>query len=206
VVRVDGKILEIMKGLRVFILLMICLVVGATLLTIRFRHRGEGETPPPVETEADLTLKSIHIVGDRLGLREWDLKAKAARHFQEEKMTMLEGIEAAFYVKEGGLIRLRGDRGRILHGTKDIELQGNVVILNTDDGYQLTTEGLHYVYRERQIKSSQRVDIVGKGLEVTGKGMSIDLVTGKLSMWGRLDTVLFEPLEGWKGMVPRWDR
>jgi LPS export ABC transporter protein LptC len=206
VVRVDGKILEIMKGLRVFILLMICLVVGATLLTIRFRHRGEGEIPPPVETEADLTLKSIHIVGDRLGLREWDLKAKAARHFQEEKMTMLEGIEAAFYVKEGGLIRLRGDRGRILHGTKDIELQGNVVILNTDDGYQLTTEGLHYVYRERQIKSSQRVDIVGKGLEVTGKGMSIDLVTGKLSMWGRLDTVLFEPLEGWKGMVPRWDR
>jgi LPS export ABC transporter protein LptC len=206
VVRVDGKILEIMTGLRVFILLMICLVVGATLLTIRFRHRGEGEIPPPVETEADLTLKSIHIVGDRLGLREWDLKAKAARHFQEEKMTMLEGIEAAFYVKEGGLIRLRGDRGRILHGTKDIELQGNVVILNTDDGYQLTTEGLHYVYRERQIKSSQRVDIVGKGLEVTGKGMSIDLVTGKLSMWGRLDTVLFEPLEGWKGMVPRWDR
>jgi hypothetical protein len=115
VVRVDGKILEIMTGLRVFILSMICLVVGATLLTIRFKHRGEGETPPPVEMEADLTLKSINIVGDRLGLKEWELKAKAARHFQEEKMTMLEGIEAAFYVKEGGVIRLKGDRGRILH-------------------------------------------------------------------------------------------
>jgi LPS export ABC transporter protein LptC len=206
VVRVDGKILEIMTGLRVFILSMICLVVGATLLTIRFKHRGEGETPPPVEMEADLTLKSINIVGDRLGLKEWELKAKAARHFQEEKMTMLEGIEAAFYVKEGGVIRLKGDRGRILHGTKDIELQGNIVILNADDGYQLTTDDLHYVYSDRQIRSSQRVDIVGKGLEVTGKGMSIDLVTGKLSMWGRLDTVLFKPLEGWKDMVPRWDR
>ena len=205
-VRVDGKILEIMTGLRVFILSMICLVVGATLLTIRFKHRGEGETPPPVEMEADLTLKSINIVGDRLGLKEWELKAKAARHFQEEKMTMLEGIEAAFYVKEGGVIRLKGDRGRILHGTKDIELQGNIVILNADDGYQLTTDDLHYVYSDRQIRSSQRVDIVGKGLEVTGKGMSIDLVTGKLSMWGGLDTILFEPLEGWKGMVPRWDR
>ena len=60
--------------------------------------------------------------------------------------------------------------------------------------------------RARQIRSSQRVDIVGKGLEVTGKGMSIDLVTGKLTMWGRVDTVLFEPLEGPKGMLPRWDR
>ncbi len=205
-VRVDGRILEIMTGLRIFILSMICVVVGVTLLTIRFRHRGEEETPPPVETGADLTLKSIHIVGDRLGLREWELKAKAAHHFQEKKMTMLEGIEAAFFVKEGGVIRLKGDRGRILHGTKDIELQGNIVILNANDGYQLTTDGLNYVYSDRQIRSSQRVDIVGKGLEVTGKGMSIDLVTGKLSMWGRLDTVLFGPLEGWKGMVPRWDQ
>jgi len=195
-----------MTGLRIFILSMICLVVGATLLTIRFKHGGEGESPPPVETEADLTLKSIHIVGDRLGLREWELKARDARHFQDEKMTMLEGIEAAFYVQEGGVIRLRGDRGKILHGTKDIELQGNIVILNADDGYQVTTDGLHYVYRDKQIRSSQRVDIVGKGMEVTGKEMSIDLVTGKLSMWGRLDTVLFEPLEGWKDIVPRWDR
>ncbi len=195
-----------MTALRIFILSLICLVVGATLLTIRLNHRGEGETPPPVEAEADLTLKNIHLVGDRLGLKEWELEAKAARHFQEGKITMLEGIEAAFYVREGGVIRLRGDHGKILHGTRDIELQGNIFIFNVDGGYQLTTNGLHYVDRARQIRSSQRVDIMGKGLKVTGRGMSIDLVTGKLSMWGRVDTVLFETLEGPNGMLPRWDR
>ena len=195
-----------MTGLRIFIPSLICLVAGTTLFTIWFGNRGEGETPPAVETEADLTLSNIHLVGDRSGFKEWELEAKAARHFQEGKMTMLEGIEADFYIKEGGVIRLRGDRGRVLHGTRDIELQGNIVIFNADDGYQLTTDSLHYVGRAKQIRSSQRVDIAGKGFEVTGKGMSIDLVTGKLSMRGRVDTVLFEPLEGWKGMLPRWDR
>jgi LPS export ABC transporter protein LptC len=204
VVRVDGEIFEIMTGLRIFILSLICLVAGVTILTIRFSHKGEGESPPPVEMEADLTLKNIHFVGDRSGLREWELEAKAARHFQEGKMTILEDIEAAFYIKEGGVIRLRGDRGKILHGTKDIELQGNIVIF-TADGYQLTTDGLHYEERTRQIRSSKRVDIAGKGVEITGKDMCIDLVTGKLSMGGRVDTVLSEPLEGWKDMVPRWD-
>ena len=117
---------------------------------------------------------------------------------------MLEDIEAAFNIKEGGVIRLRGDRGRILHGTKDIELQGNIVIF-TPDGYQLTTEGLHYVDRTRQIRSSRRVDITGKGLEITGKDMCIDLITGKLSMGGRVDTVLSNALEGWKGVLPKLD-
>ena len=193
-----------MTGLRIFILSLICLLVGATILTIRFGHRGEKENPPPMETKADLTLKNIYFVGEGSGLKEWELEAKAAQHFQEGKMTMLEDIKAAFYIKEGGVIRLRGDRGRIFHGTRDIEVQGNIVIF-TPDGYQLTTEGLHYVDEAKQITSSQQVDIAGKGLEITGKDMSIDLVTGKLSMRGRVDTVLLKPLEGWKDMLPRWD-
>lgn len=193
-----------MTGLKIFILSLILMVAGATILTMRFSHRGKGESSPPVETEADLTLKNIHLVGDRSGLKEWELEAKVARHFQEGKITMLEDIEAAFNIKEGGVIRLRGDRGRILHGTKDIELQGNIVIF-TPDGYQLTTEGLHYVDRTRQIRSSRRVDITGKGLEITGKDMCIDLITGKLSMGGRVDTVLSNALEGWKGVLPKLD-
>ncbi len=193
-----------MTGLRILILSLIFLVAGATAITIRFKHRGEEKPPPPVKAEADLTLKNIHFVEDRSGLREWELEAKEARHFQEGKMTMLEEIEAIFYFEEGGMIRLRGDHGRILHGAREIELQGNIVIF-TADGRQLTTDGLHYVNETKQIRSSRRVDIAGKGLELTGKDMCIDLVTGKLTMRGRVDTVLFDALGGWKDMLPSWD-
>lgn len=193
-----------MTGLRILILSLILLITGATIFTIRLSNRGEGEIPPPVATEADCTLKNIHFVGDRSGLKEWELEAKEARHFQGGKMTMLENIEAAFYIEEGGVIRLRGDRGKIFHGTRDIELQGNIVIF-TADGCQLTTEGLHYVDRTRQIRSSKRVDIAGRGMEITGKDMCIDLVTGKLTMQGNVDTILFDALGGWKGMLPRWN-
>lgn len=194
-----------MTGLRIFILSLICLVAGALLLTVLGSRRGEEEGPPAVEVKADLTSKNIHLVGEGSGLKEWELRAREARHFHKGKMTVLEGIEAAFYVEKGGVIRLKGDRGRILHRTKDIELQGNIVIF-TGDGYQLTTDGLQYINRTRQIRSSQRVDIAGDGLEITGTGMSIDLVTGKLSMDGRVETIVSRALEGWKGIVPRWDR
>jgi LPS export ABC transporter protein LptC len=191
-----------MTRLRILVLSLIFLVAGAITFTIQFSNRGEQESSPPVETEADLTLKNIHFVGDKSGLKEWELEAKEARHFQEGKVTMLEDIEAAFYIEEGGVIRLRGDRGRVLHGTKDIDLQGNIVIFTTD-GYQLTTDGLHYVDKTREIRSPRRVDIAGKGVEITGKDMCIDLVTGKLTMRGRVDTVLFNALGGWKDVVPQ---
>jgi len=194
-----------MTGLKVFILSLICLVAGTIIFTMRFSDRGEGEKPLPVTTKADLTLKNIYFVGEGSGLREWELEAKGARHFQKGKMTILEDIKAAFYVKEGGVIRLKGDRGKILHGTKDIELQGNIVVF-TPEGYQLTTDGLHYFDRAKQIRSSQRVDIAGNGLEIAGEGMSIDLVTGKLTMGGRVETVLSEALKGWKGMLPQWNQ
>ncbi len=193
-----------MTRLRIFILSLICLVAGALLLTFQGSRRGEEEGPPPLEMRADLTSKNIRLVGEGSGLKEWELRAREARHFHGGKMTVLDGIEAAFFIERGGVIRLKGDRGRILHGTKDIELQGNIVIF-TADGYQLTTDGLQYVDRTRQIQSSHRVDIAGNGLEITGKGMSIDLVTGKLSMGGRVETVVSKALQGWKGIVPRWD-
>jgi LPS export ABC transporter protein LptC len=199
---VDGEIPEIMTRLRIGILLLICLVGVGTLLTIRFSRTGDEGRPLRIEIDADLTSKNIRLVGDKSGFKEWELEAKFARHFQERKTTIFEDIEAAFYIEKGGLIRLKGDRGKLYHGTKDIELQGNVVIFTTD-GYRLTTDGLHFVNEERQIRSSERVDIAGNGLEITGRGMSIDLVTGKLSMGGRVDTIFSGAFKGWKGMVPR---
>ncbi len=194
-----------MTGLRIVIIALICFVAAATLLTLQWSRRGEEESPPPIEAEADVTSKNIHLVGDKSGLKGWELEAREARHFLAGKTTMLEGIEAAFHIEKGGVIRLKGDRGKIHHGTRDMELQGNIVIL-TSDGYRLMTDGLQYVDKARQIRSSQRVDIAGEGVEVTGQGMSIDLVTGKLTMGGRVETVLSESLKGRKGMVPGWNR
>jgi hypothetical protein len=82
VARVDGEVLEIMTRLRILVLSLIFLVAGAITFTIQFSNRGEQESSPPVETEADLTLKNIHFVGDKSGLKEWELEAKEARHFR----------------------------------------------------------------------------------------------------------------------------
>jgi LPS export ABC transporter protein LptC len=205
VVRIDGEVLEIVTWLRISLISLICVVAAATLFAIQWGRRGEEEGPPPVKMEADLTSKNIHLVGDKSGLKGWELEAKEARHFLGGKMTVLEGIEAVFYIEKGGAIRLTGDRGKILHRTRDIELQGNIVISNAD-GYQMRTEGLQYDDGKRKIGSSQRVDIAGRGLEITGKGMSIDLVTGRLTMGGGVETVLSESLREWEGVLPRWNQ
>jgi LPS export ABC transporter protein LptC len=191
-----------MTRLKIVILILICLLAGGTMLTLRLSHLGDGEGPlPTIETEADLTSKNIHLVGDKSGSKEWELEARKAQHFLAENMTVLENIEASFYVREGGLIRMRGDKGRVHHATRDIEVQGNVLILS-DKGYQLRTDGLQYVDSARRITSSDRVAIAGDGLEITGDGMCIDLVTGRLSMEGGVETHLSKALRGWNGMLP----
>lgn len=191
-----------MTRLKIVILILICLLAGGTMLTLKLSHLGDGEGPLPIiETEADLTSKNIHLVGDKSGSKEWELEARGAQHFLTENMTVLENIEASFYVREGGLIRMRAEKGRVHHATRDIEVQGNVLIL-TDQGYQLRTEGLQYVDSARRITSSDRVAIAGDGLKITGDGMSIDLVTGRLSMGGGVETHLSKALWGWDGMLP----
>jgi LPS export ABC transporter protein LptC len=200
---IDGEVFEIMTGVRVVIIGLICFVAAAALFTVPWARRGEEESPPPIEAEADVTARNIHLVGDSSGVKGWELDAREARHFLGGKTTMLEGIEAAFYIENGGVIRLKGDHGEIHHGTRDIELQGNIVIL-TSDGYRLMTDGLQYVDKARQITSSQRVDIEGQGLQVMGKGMSIDLATGRLTMGGRVETVFSESLKGPTSIVPGW--
>ena len=190
-----------MRWLRIFLISLICVVAAATLFGIQWSRKGGEPSPPSVEVEADLTSKNIHLVGDKSGSKQWELEAREAQHFLTENMTVLEGIEASFYVRQGGLIRMRGDQGRVHHATRDIEVQGNVLIL-TDQGYQLRTDGLQYVDSARRITSSDRVAIAGDGLKITGDGMSIDLVTGRLSMGGGVETHLSKPLWGWDGMLP----
>jgi LPS export ABC transporter protein LptC len=191
-----------MTRLKIVILILICLLAAGTMLTLKLSHLGDDEDLlPTIETEADLTSKNIHLVGDKSGSKEWELEARKAQHFLAENMTVLENIEASFYVREGGLIRMRGDKGRVHHATRDIEVQGNVLILS-DKGYQLRTDGLQYVDSARRITSSDRVAIAGDGLEITGDGMCIDLVTGRLSMGGGVETHLSKALRGWNGMLP----
>jgi LPS export ABC transporter protein LptC len=177
------------------LLILICMgvvlvAVGGYLL---FEGGGNEEDEVIQEMEqaaetADLTLEEIHYVETKGNKKEWELRAKSGQHFRQDDYTTLQDLTVTFYAKEGRIITLRGDEGS-MKGRKEIEVRGNVVITSSD-GYRVTTNSLRFEEEKQRIFTEDPIRLEGKGLQVKGVGVVIDLKTKKLSILKKVQTVI----------------
>jgi LPS export ABC transporter protein LptC len=85
--------------------------------------------------------------------------------------------------KEG--TRIRSQNARYNADTKNITLKGKVVI-NNDEGYEMQTDSLEYLAAEKKIRTTSAVNIQGSNIEVSGKRLVYDTVTGNYSLAGKV--------------------
>jgi LPS export ABC transporter protein LptC len=137
---------------------------------------------------ADLSLEEIHYVETKGDKKEWELRAKSGQHFRQEDYTTLQDLTVTFYAEEGRIITLKGDEGS-MKGRKEIEVRGNVVITSSD-GYRVTTDSLRYEAEQQRIFTDDPITLQGKGLQVKGVGVVVDLKTQKLRILRKVQTVL----------------
>jgi LPS export ABC transporter protein LptC len=165
-------------------------IVGGYLLL--GGHGGEEEIIPEVKkdanTGADLTLEDIHYVETKGKKKEWELKAKSGQHFREADYTTLEDLAVTFYGEEGRIITLKGNKGSMKE-KKEIKVWGDVVITSSD-GYRVTTNSLLYEKERQQITTEDPVTLDGKGVQVKGVGLVVDLKTKKISILRKVQTVI----------------
>jgi lipopolysaccharide export system protein LptC len=177
------------------LIILICMgvvlsIVGGYLL---FGGPGEEEEIIPevkkdANTAADLTLEDIHYVETKGKKKEWELRAKSGQHFREADYTTLEDLAVTFYGEEGRVITLKGNKGSMKE-RKEIEVWGDVVITSSD-GYRVTTNSLRYDGAKQQITTEDPVMLEGKGVEVRGVGLVVDLKTKKISILRKVQTVI----------------
>lgn len=103
---------------------------------------------------------------------EWKITAKQARLFEDEKQARLNDVTVTLYGRQGKEFSVRGDEGTFDITTKSFSLFNKEVplVIETKDGYTVYTNHVTWANERKEVSTNDPVRIVGRGVEVTGRG------------------------------------
>ncbi len=136
-------------------------------------------------------MEKIRFVEDKQGQKTWELEAKLIQQYQGQNIMLIEEVKLTLFTKEGQSFIISGNQGRVYQESKNMELVGDVV-LTSSDGYRLKTHSISYHHLEKQVTTSDPVEIEGEQIRVVGKGMWVD-------MEAKIFKVLSQVKTRWKG-------
>jgi LPS export ABC transporter protein LptC len=146
---------------------------------------GEKDSPAKPDAAADLKLNRVHYTE----MKEWELEAESAVYYREKEIIVLEKVRGTFYGKNQESYVLVGERGRFNTQTKVIEVYDGVKI-DSSHGYHIRTKSLQYRADQRELTTSDPVEIKGPDMQVEGVGMVVELNRECLKILGGVTTTL----------------
>jgi lipopolysaccharide export system protein LptC len=141
--------------------------------------------PPPVTNPDQISATSSTVTGkDR---ENQPYTVKAARGWQDEKvlsLVHLEKVEGTFRKKTGENYTLTADTGLYDTNVKNLDLAGNVTVVQKDR-FTARMEKAHVVVEEKRLESASPVTvdmaagrIEANGLQITNDGARILFLNG----------------------------
>jgi lipopolysaccharide export system protein LptC len=165
---------------------VLALFLGS-LLFINADSVPTNQTAPPGSLErADAKISEFSFTQTKGDVVQWQVQAKSARLFEQEKKALLSVVDVTLYGVQGKELTVSGDEGTLDTATKNFMLMNkqDPLVVVTSGGYTIYTNHLAWTDATREIRTDDPVKIVGNGLAVTGRGLL-----------GRLETEEFEVLE-----------
>ena len=155
--------------------------------------------PPGVEKKADTMLSAprmtrtaemleVDFIQSKDGNKEWQIKAGRMYSQDGEKDVTLEDIEAVFFSDPGNdavQTKISSRRARYDADKQLLNLQDQVVI-NDDRGYEIQTESLQYLGKDKKIKTGSKVHITGTNIAVSGESLMYDVESGNYRIEGNV--------------------
>lgn len=181
-------------------LIVICILALAAAITVLLfmnwkEDKLHGKPPKVPRIRADLEVGSLLLTEEKEGTIHWELEARIAQCFKKGDRTLLEGLLVTLYSQDGRVVTLRGDRAKIDEKTRDMEVEGGVVVTSSD-GLCLKTSSLQYNHSRREITTEAPVRITGKGVTISGVGLLMELTSERISILKEVETFVHEaPLE-----------
>jgi LPS export ABC transporter protein LptC len=132
-------------------------------------------------------MDGVHFEQSKNGAKEWLLTASRLYSIENNSDMQLEDVNASFFGTPGKSeeTRIRGQKARYNSVTKQINLHGGVVIQN-DKGYEMQTESLEYLEKEKKITTDSKVKITGNNISVSGESLMYDLNSGNYRLEGNV--------------------
>ncbi len=156
----------------VFLLCFVALLVGlGGMVAWKVWARRAPTAPPPAQQQADYRIREIHINETLEGNLRWTLDADQAEVFDREQRTVMRTVVVRVFSKDG-VWTVTGDEGVLDNQTRDVALQGNVVV-TSNDGLRLTTPRLNWRNQDRNLSTDEAVEIRRAETTITGRGLDV---------------------------------
>jgi LPS export ABC transporter protein LptC len=152
-------------------------------------------TPPPqlLNTEGrpgEVGLQEINFVQVKDGVKLWELKAEAVEYQQPQNLVSFKKVILTYFPKGDQAIRLVGNLGKLDTKTKNIFLEGEVVI-STPEGYELKVPSLYYRDDKREVFTEGSVNLKGPAILLDGLGMTMNLDSQKIQVEKKVRMTLY---------------
>lgn len=170
-------------------LVLVAAVVFVAALIAAWQHWGtqtKEEKQPGlkvIDDKVDLYIKDVHYteVGDSGNRLE--INADSATFLKKENQARFDRVRMRLILPDGKTYELSADRGRLRTDLKDVEIEGNVVILS-NRGDRFATNRLFYSDGEKKIHTQDAVTLTNPRFEVKGRGMTLLLKSEHVTLVG----------------------
>lgn len=167
------------KTLLAIVLLILILSAAAVLI-------GVGKAPRKALLEkmadkVDLQAKSVRYTQVGSSGMKWEITADSALYRKQGDLALFEKIKARVVMKDGRIFTMSGDKGRLNTLSKDLSLEGNVVLVS-ESGDRFQTERLNYRDNLKRIETDQPVVMETRNIRINGVGMLFNLKEEKVTI------------------------
>lgn len=141
------------------------------------------------KNESDQVMQGVHLVESNGKMKDWELFANQAEGSQQTGRWTLSEVKVQFYTVGQIEFVVQGQSGRILGPSRDLEVEGNVLV-ESANGYQFKTSRLVYDASSRTLTSPGVVQMKGppeqfsNGVELKGTGLIASVDTTLMTIRG----------------------
>ncbi len=117
------------------------------------------------------------------GRKVWEVAAEDAQYFDEQKMVVSRRAMLQWFLKDGRVVGLKGDEGRVMlegHDVARVELSGDIQVTLAD--YVAHAANANYDHRREVISAPGAVEISGHAIELVGSDMEVDVQAQRLTL------------------------
>lgn len=175
--------------------LLLLITISLIILITFFFVKNKSKLPKLVsaklaKTGIDVSIKNLHLIEEKNGTKQWELNADIAEVINSKGITKLKEIQINLFQKNGEDILISADNGIIQNNNKNIELKGNVEVIN-HEGYTLKTENLKWFSEKKTIRIDSDVEISGTDINITGKEMAVDVENEIAEIYGNVRVLYY---------------
>lgn len=155
--------------------LILALATALTLFIVsNLRDNAPEEILESLPKNVDISLKEINYTETRDGQRSWTLTAHSAAHNLAEGVARIDNIRMTFFDEKMGELHVAADHGSLATEQRAVTAEGHVTI-RSPEGYTFYTERLDYRESERVIRTDAPVRLESSLLNMTGRGLRLNV-------------------------------